>query len=910
MRVFHVPAGRRGITKHLLAGALPDLGAGGIGRDYSGLYYISPSAAKCREAFEQFHGLLGIKSYIPITSVTLSQLASRLCLAGGMPSLPPHLKVPLLSALSGDGIGRSALVADFITGMKLHFPLKPGGEIWTELEKTISEAGVPEEIAERIKDTFELMASYDRALASKALVDWETALPLAVSYAGGLNIKALVIEGFHDVNPAQKTLLQALIERTKNCVYATVPVTGQEITGGYLEFLRSFSPEEEILPGPEFPAAGTKWPPDYSTFPSKEEEAEGAARRIKHLYLSGKIKDLSDIVLALPAGSSPDTFGRMLEKYGIKYTTRISGPVAARRIAEISSLLEAPGQQYPAAKLSAFLNSPLFSKTPEELRRWAPKITLSGVTAGLDNFAGLEEAPSEEIKKLSKKLRPLDRTLSDNKDRVSSVKAYLSALSAMGFSSVPMEGEKQDEAGAFAEQAQEKLRDLFMLDVVLPLGTPDLATDDLHAAARFVLSSIDSSQEGEGVRMLPLEDAFALEPECLILPGLRDGQAPGRPQPDLILPEMLKEKIGLKTSRQKLAEEEFLIRRLTLSSGRYYLSYPEMEAEKLFLPSILITEGNKVEGSVAGVFSEEERLVRKGINTGKPYCDSMREVKFPFKSKRGFRVTDIDAFRACPRLFFLERMLWLGPPELAGPGPDPRETGTLLHRLMERILPISPSEDLSAFRERARSAAEKTLPEFRLDRYWRGLIRDTFLDAIPRIYENEAGFREEGFDFMGPEIEIKGNLAGMPLRGKADRLDAKHGPLGIPGVGREKIIQVLDYKTGTLSFTPSDVFKKGANLQLFLYAALLERGNRDLKVERVGIYSLKEIKVKFAPLKKDAKQGIAMPDYIDAALGFLSETATLLEAGDFTARPLDEAKCRHCHERPYCPYIHPGAAER
>ncbi|MDA8156309.1 MAG: PD-(D/E)XK nuclease family protein [Actinomycetota bacterium] len=907
MLVLHVPAGRRGITKHLLARALPALGT--TGKDFSSLYYISPSAAKCRDALGDFHQFIGINSYIPITSTTLPQLAKRLCLAAGVPMLPSHLIVPMLSAISGEGIGRSALIAGFISGMKLRFPLKTGGEIWTELEKIIYETGVPEEISGRIKDTLELMSVYDRALASKGLMDRDSALPSAVSFAGQLNIRALVIEGFHTVNPAHQILLRALIEKA-NAVYAALPMAGQEITGGYLEFLRSFSPEEEILPGDEpdssSPSALAKWPPDYSTFPSREEEAEGAARRIKHLYLSGRIRDLSKIVLALPAGSSPDTFGRVLEKYGIKYSSP-SGASAARRINEISSLLEAPGQQYPAAKLSAFLNSPLFSKVPEDVRSWAPKITLSGVSAGLDNLAGLEGAPAEEVKKLSRKLRPLEFQTAGGKDRASSLKAFLAALSAMGFSSAsaaPDKPETQNEAGAFAEEAEARLRDLFMLDVLLPdnvSGKTESA--DLHAAARFVLSSIDTGQEGEGVRIMPLEDAFALEPECLILPGLRDGQAPARPQPDLILPEMLKEKIGLKTCRQQLAEEEFLIRRLVLSSAEAYLSYPEMEAEKLFLPSIIISEGKKIDGGVAGVFSEEERLVRKGGYAGAPYCQSVGEISIPFKSKHGLRVTDIDSFRACPRLFYLEKIFRLSPPELAGPGPDPRATGTLLHRLMEKLLPISISEDLAALTERAKSIIEKTFPEFRLDRYWRGLLSDTFLDAIPAIYENEAVFREDGFDFMGPEIEIRGSLAGLPLRGKADRLDARWGALG-----HGKTVQVLDYKTGSLAFSPSDVFKKGAYLQLFLYAALLERGNPELKVERVGIYSLKDLKVKFAPAKKDAKQNRAMPDYIDAALGFLAETAALLEAGDFRARPIDEAKCRHCHERPYCPYIHPSEA--
>jgi hypothetical protein len=75
------------------------------------------------------------------------------------------------------------------------------------------------------------------------------------------------------------------------------------------------------------------------------------------------------------------------------------------------------------------------------------------------------------------------------------------------------------------------------------------------------------------------------------------------------------------------------------------------------------------------------------------------------------------------------------------------------------------------------------------------------------------------------------------------------------------------------------------------------------KVERVGIYSLKDLILSWIPGKYDRKNGRTMQDYIDTSLRFLEETVLKLRSGDFSASPLNDQICRNCPERPYCPYI-------
>jgi len=88
---------------------------------------------------------------------------------------------------------------------------------------------------------------------------------------------------------------------------------------------------------------------------------------------------------------------------------------------------------------------------------------------------------------------------------------------------------------------------------------------------------------------------------------------------------------------------------------------------------------------------------------------------------------------------------------------------------------------------------------------------------------------------------------------------------------------------------------------MFLYAAMLKA--EGLRPERVGLYTFGQIKTKFVPSSVDKRKNLGMDEFMDAALGYLKETAARIREGDFRATPMDESACFGCHEAPYCPYI-------
>jgi ATP-dependent helicase/DNAse subunit B len=125
----------------------------------------------------------------------------------------------------------------------------------------------------------------------------------------------------------------------------------------------------------------------------------------------------------------------------------------------------------------------------------------------------------------------------------------------------------------------------------------------------------------------------------------------------------------------------------------------------------------------------------------------------------------------------------------------------------------------------------------------------------------------------------------------------------------DNAVQIIDYKTGTTGLNCKQVLEGNENLQLFLYAAMMK--NQGYTVSRVGIYSLKDIDIKWCPPKKARRQKTedrgqktdSIDDYIIASLKFLEDAVKDMRKGDFKAKPLNDYICWNCHEYAFCPYI-------
>jgi RecB family exonuclease len=889
VNVFYAPFGHRGSTGELLKEAIK----GREGPDYSDMLYVAPTSLKVREAQRVFHGLVR-GCYMPPYMTTLRQISRRLCSTYGDRFILPGTLIPvLISKLTkGDiGLGFSVIISEFIREMKHLYPLESVGAVRERLLKKFDELSVPEEVVKRASLALDIYEKYQDTLERQGAIDEDDALSLSAGFGEKLRSASLILDGFYELDEAEKGLARALIGNSDN-TFISINKSDDytEITNGYIDYLNNnFIIKESIFPVEKINSGGFF----YHPFPSLEEEAEGMARHIKANYISGRLRDLSGVSVVYPAIKPVrNMLERVFIRYGIPYCFQAAKTaIESRSYRDIIRLLESVSGDYPRLSYSGALASPYFINIPKPLKDAVPKISLSSALVKgesswlktIDENDGLKEL-KKPFKKVLKKLNVLN-----NKTTYGDIiKELHDIMNAFGFS-----GSADDTEGI--EKAFKGLSLIEAMANGARKGRRDLRSFTESLRHIFDATAIERDDIGTGVRFIDFSGSEGIEPEFLYFAGLKDGDMPSRPGMDFILPDSVRSKIGLKSLKRHLLTQEFLFKRLINASKGLHLSYPSMEGDKFFLPSVFLDGAGEKKGGVYGVFSEEEKMLRAKSLPFTVHLKEIRKIrqrriKARFRKGSGIRVTDIDSYRACPRRFFIEKSLGLEPPDIKEYEMEAALLGKILHKVMETLIPqgfLSEEE----FKISALKALEQSLSKVQIEDYWKNLIKESFLGILPDIYKVEEGLKKEGYSFMKAELKLEGEpLKGIRLKGSIDRVDGKEGDASC--------VEILDYKTGSSALSGSGILKKGASLQLPLYACLLRGAG--MNPLRAGIYSLKDMKITWVPGKKDKN---TLKDYMDAAISYLEETVKGMRAGDFAAKPLIEQTCARCHERPYCPYI-------
>ena len=610
-----------------------------------------------------------------------------------------------------------------------------------------------------------------------------------------------------------------------------------------------------------------------------EEEVEGIAREIKQEYLAGINRELEDTVLVFPRIEPYRAIiERVFHKYGLPYRiSRQKNALTLRPFMDLLALLESAAAGYPRAEFCRTLCSPYFTKMPPALRVKAPALSLmaeigTGAEAWLSALANMGSlSEGKWIFGILEKLNIHDNTAS----YISLVQALNDVLDTLGFK--PLTGEDEFNAA---------LALIGSLDDVMGRGT-DLG--GFIDALSVALDRPVEEQEKTGVYIAELLDVRGLEPGCLYFAGLRDDEMPAKPAIDLLMPESLKHHLGLVDMRRHLRLQEMAYRRLVGSARVLKLSYPSMEGDKFFIPSLFLSGAKEAQRNIAGIYSEEERQVasaRAGAHL------RLKEIEGAYHkdTDSAIRVTDIDAYRRCPRRFYIERVLDLEPSRVMEFEIEPETIGILAHRIMERLGPEYSADEAEYSKRAMRITEDELRKATAIDAYFKRLLKDAFHAAIPDIHKFETTLRRDGYFFDSAERKIEGEIAGVRLVGKADRVDIKPDNSGA---------LVIDFKTGGAGLSQKGILERGETLQLPLYAAMLRQGG--IQADRICMYSLKDMRATFIPGKR--KPITPIDEFIERATEYLTLTATGMRTGDYTANPIDDGVCRGCHEAPYCPYI-------
>jgi RecB family exonuclease len=959
--------------------------------DYSKIIYLAPSPVKVKEANKIFHQLVTRhlslatnKCYIPPEMAAISQYCKGVYSIYGSRRIVNRTLIPLIiSYLSGKGIGFSSLIADLIHDLKKTYPGRDAGSLKSDFDAIFSEMDIPDTVAEAVMSCLEIFQQYQLLMEGNGLIDdddvvnfvsdllapqkvCDTTTPQNLAILGGprffgtpiqkyggmktpeIYYSTAILDGFYDPAISEKMFLKSFISVSENTLIS-VPYDSvfETVVGEYINFLKENFVVEEIYPGDDSGIGITKKPQTfwgatgieskftYCSYPSIEEEAEGICRSIKSLYISGKHKELEDIIVAFPLLRKYSAIvNRVFKRYGIPCSIFKKEPLGKTApFLDLLCMLDSVAEDYPRLKFSQFLSSYYFAKIPEGIKKWIPSLSLcSGVIAGktawLNFISGGSEIIDTELLKekdalekgmrwVFKKLQPLEN-IKNGAALDAYVRLIMNIIDDFGFLAADYSADYNDSGDDdnkdfFIKNIRKAAKEVFeQLLFISDLKKSQVKLTDFIDTMRHILNASYIESSETGVRIMDFIDAAGLSASNIYLGGLTDEDMPSKTGTktgiDYLLPDNVKKRMNLLSLEKHLNIQRFNFYRLIgLSSGgtKLHLSYPLSEGDDMFLPSSFLYFGEETKKNLPGIFSKEEYLLNIGLKKGTTKflssiseIDGIRSSTFNRKMHAFIPVTDIDAYRTCPRKFFIEKVLRLMPSEIKEYDIEASTIGKIIHRIMERIIK-EPFDDLEYLKHKAKAIAEDAMRDKKIDNYWKKIISDAFIEILPDIYEKEVEIRRDGYAPARIEMKVNGEpIKGIRLTGKIDRVDM----LG-------DSVRIIDYKTGSTSLNCKQVLEGNENLQLFLYAAVLK--NLGYKINKVGLYSLKDINVKWCPPKKSRSQKTedgrqktdSIYDYIAASLKFLEETVRDMRKGNFRAMPLKDYICWNCHEYAFCPYI-------
>ncbi|MDI6801542.1 MAG: PD-(D/E)XK nuclease family protein [Thermodesulfovibrionales bacterium] len=911
INVFYIPFGYGNSTEFLFKEAVKSVS----GFDYSGILYLAPSLTKVKESQKIFHKVASCepahtvnKCYIPPEMATIRQYCKKTYSAYGDKRVIERRLVPvIISMLSQKGLGFSALIADFISNLKQLFPGDDIDSLKQRLSNALHELNIPETVSGVVMDCMDIFRKYQGFINDRGLIDEEDLMNYIGKQEDSLSVasyRLMILDGFYDITPSERNVLRTLLQNSGDALIA-VPYGEKfkDLAEGLIDFLKSnFEIEEAHL------SSFFNIPDVFACYPfnSIEEEVEGIARNIKSLYVSGKFRDLDEIIVAFPDLSQySSVVERVFRRYGIPCDISIRKPmVRMRPILDLICLLHSVADGYPRLKFSQFLSSGYFVRIPDGVKKWMSILSLqSGIISGRNAWLGFVSEGSEIVdtsalkeqvdiqeglKWVFEKLEPLEK-ISHGAPLDVHIKKLEAVLDDLGFLGAHQDEDMKDLLKAAKEIFEQ-------ISFLVGLHRSPVALTEFIEILGHIFNASYTAAEEKGVRVMDFSEAYGLSPEYIYFGGLTDGDMPKRPDTDHLLPDSVKKKLGFLNLDKYIDIQKFNFYKLISSCGKLHLSYPLMEGDDMFLPSSFLYFGQEIKERIPGVFSMDELLIRSGKKLFSEHIFEIEARPSAFVQKSSFlRVTDIDSYRTCRRKFFIERILNLRPMNVKEYEIEAATLGTIIHKIMERLIK-EPFDNMDALKKRAEEIITEIMKDKRIDGYWKNLIKDTFIEILPDIYEKELEIRNE--EYISTEVEktITGEpIKGIRLKGKIDRFDK---------IGDS--VQIIDYKTGGAGLNCKQVMEGNENLQLFLYAAVMK--NQGYKVDRVGIYSLKDIQIKWCPPKRTRRQksedrSQTIDDYIIASLRFLEEAVKDLRNGNFTAKPINDYICWSCHEQAFCPYI-------
>ncbi len=393
------------------------------------------------------------------------------------------------------------------------------------------------------------------------------------------------------------------------------------------------------------------------------------------------------------------------------------------------------------------------------------------------------------------------------------------------------------------------------------------------------------------VVVTPLARAMLRPFAAVVVPGADDQHLGAMAALDSLFPRDVAEALGLPTpAAQRDAE---------LLAFAQVLRLPRL--------TLLRRRGSAAEPLADSPFVERLRLAlaKQGADL-RPWADPRREIRLdPAPVGRTAPAVDAsrlpvrlsasayEALRACPYRFFSRSVLGLREDDELDAEVEKRDYGSWLHDVLFEFHATLATDPRAAADRTAR--IELLGPIGEAARLRIGIDAADFLPfaasfaaLVPR-YVDWLGERDAaGAAWSGGELELRlalPGLDGLELQGRVDRVDAVR-------TGSVAALELIDYKTGSVTRLKEQIRAPFEDTQLAFYAALVRPGSdRPLQATYLALDATAGIE----PIAHDDVEASA-----DALLAGVADELGRLRAGA-PMQPLGEGSaCLYCEARGLC----------
>ncbi|MFH1825478.1 MAG: PD-(D/E)XK nuclease family protein [Candidatus Firestonebacteria bacterium] len=873
--------------------------------------YIAPTQRKVNETKGIFKTSNNIDFYNPdsFTGEIYNEYSSRRVIDEKTKLL---LILDILSStekfkkIFGNSTGTISLIFEFINNLKFCLYQNEIPLLRKKVEKLLNGYDLVKEQGLLAIDIFE---TYENVIKGKNIIDEiDKKLEVAnIIEKNKINFDICVFDGFYDLPKVEEILFEKIINNSKNVlaiVYHDKRIDEiQNLENDFLIFLNKFKDFEISEEKPNYKIR-IKNGEDVIKAISIEDEVTSVARAIRYLGEEEKIKE-EDIIVTFPSMYAYIPYiERIFKKYNINFTTSVEKSFSSfPQVIPVITLLECILENYPRRKIIDIVTSNYFNRFSSKVKDLISIVSRkAGIVCGLGEWLEIDIRIKDNDKKFYEKYQKDIELIKKELEeffKLTKINKKISLSEFVLFLKNLLDGLRAEITNEEVKKVFNEILDSFISHTKI-FGEKHYDFVDICLMFKNILARTNFEKEyfHNGVKVLGILETRGLYAKYIFFGGLGDGDYPLKPKQEMILPDKVRKEFGLMYFERRINIQRLHFYRLIESSEiDTFLSYPMQEKDKVILPSNFLPQIiNNVKHHHFNLenvhFNEEERQRHNGGLTRKEFegfkkiefmnPDEMRKIIGKFYGEDKYiSVTVLDKYIKCPFIFYIEEVLKILPFKEPTYELDNATFGKIVHSVMKDTFKEG-EKNIDNIRKSVYISLDDILNKERLKPFWKDFIKNKIDFIVDNIVKEETKLMNVFPNILYLEKYVKAEIIPNKLRlkGKIDRVD----------INGDNFL-VIDYKTGSgISGFITDT-NKIRSLQLALYAKIVMVENSRLSLGGLGVYNLREGRIKFIGEK-------ILNNLIEEAVKKAEEIVHNIRNTNFTK--IEEKNCWRCRYKGVC----------